>query len=319
MEWLLRLDAAPDDAEVRAAFDAWLDRSEANREAFRVVGRTWDRLGSLPRKHPTANAQLGNRPKIDGMSIERKPSLVTRRRVRPAIAAVAVAVTACLALAFFPSLQMRVLADHVTGVAELREVVLDDGSVVHLDAGSAISLKYRAAHREVALLAGQAFFEVVSVQGRPFTVQAGDVTVTVTGTAFGVRRSLEAVSVAVQSGTVDVSLDDGKPAATLSRGQRLVVDRASRTMVRSEVVPEEVATWRRHRLVVHDVTLDDVVDELQRHFAGLIVLRDRALARRLVTGVFDLTRPVEALNAVAETQNAKLTEITPYLLIISAR
>ena len=70
---------------------------------------------------------------------------------------------------------------------------------------------------------------------------------------------------------------------------------------------------------MHDATLDDVVEELGRHYAGLILLPDRKLPRQLVTGVFDLTRPVEALTAMAESQNGKLKEITPYLLVISAR
>ena len=228
------------------------------------------------------------------------------------------ALAACVALYFFPTLQMRVLADHMTGVAELREVVLEDGSVVHLDAGSAISVTYGAAGRDVALLAGQAFFEVTSLQGRPFRVRSGDVTVTVTGTAFAVRSSAQAVAVDVQSGTVEVSAGRAAP-ALLSRGQRVVVDRASGGIVRGEVAPEQVASWRSRRLIVHDATLDDVVEELGRHHAGLILLPDRRLARQLVTGVFDLTRPVEALTAVAESQNGKLTEITPYLLVISAR
>lgn len=310
MDWLLRLEAAPDDAELRAAFDAWLAQSNAHRDAFRVVGHTWERLGGLPRQR-----QPGQKPAV----VAKRQASIAKRRVRPALAVLAAAAMACLAFAFFPALQTRLLADHATGVAELREVVLEDGSVVHLDAGSAIDLKYGAAGREVTLLGGQAFFEVVSAEGRPFRVRAGDVTVTVTGTAFGVAKSSEAISVAVQSGTVEVSPGDGERPAMLSRGQRLVVDRASRSIVRSEVAQDEIASWRRHRLVVHDATLDEVVEELGRHHAGFIMLPDRTLGRRLVTGVFDLTRPVEALTVVAETQKAKLTAITPYLLVITAR
>lgn len=310
MEWLLRLEGAPDDADLRAAFDAWLEESDAHRDAFRVVGHTWERLGGLPRERLPA-------PKPALAAQQRDP--LAKRRVRPALAVLAAAAMACLMFAFFPALQMRLLADHATGVAELREVVLEDGSVVHLDAGSAIGLKYGAAGREVTLLGGQAFFEVVSAEGRPFRVRADDVTVTVTGTAFSVAKSSEAISVAVQSGTVQVSPGDGKPSAMMSRGQRLVVDRVSRGITRGEVAQDEIASWRRHRLVVHDATFDEVVEELGRHHAGFIMLSDRTLGRRLVTGVFDLTRPIEALTVVAETQKAKLTAITPYLLVISAR
>ena len=252
------------------------------------MDHTWRRLGDVARPKPAA-------------------APVARPRLRRLVAATAMALAACVALYFFPALQMRVLADHMTGVAELREVVLEDGSVVHLDAGSAISVTYGAAGRDVALLAGQAFFEVTSLKGRPFRVRSGDVTVTVTGTAFAVRSSAQAVAVDVQSGTVEVSAGRAAP-VLLSRGQRAAVDRASGGIVQSEVAPEQIASWRSRRLIVHDATLDDVVEELGRHHAGLILLPDRRLARQLVTGVFDLTRPVEALTAVAESQNGKLME-----------
>ena len=300
MDWLLRLEAAPDDAELKIEFEAWLARSEANREASRVMGHTWRRLRDVARPMPAA-------------------APVARPRWRRMVAVTALALAACVALYFFPSLQMRVLADHMTGVAELREVVLEDGSVVHLDAGSAISVAYGAAGRDVALLAGQAFFEVTSLQGRPFRVRAGDVTVTVTGTAFSVRSSAQAVAVDVQSGTVEVSRRRGRPQRGCRAASAWSSTAPSGGMVQGEVAPEQVALWRGRRLVVHDATLNDVVEELGRHHAGLILLPDRKLARQLVSGVFDLTRPVEALTALAESQNGKLTEITPYLLVISAR
>lgn len=300
MDWLLRLEASPGDSELRAAFEAWLAESDAHRRAFRIMGHTWDRLGDVSRPKPATVP-------------------VARPRLRRLVAATAMALAACVAVYFFPALQMRVLADHMTGVAELREVVLDDGSVVHLDAASAISVKYGASGRDVSLLAGQAFFEVASLQDWPFRVRLGGVTVTVTGTAFGVRSSAQAVTVDVQSGTVEVSPGEGKPPVRLTRGQRAVVDRASGDIVRGEVAPGQVASWRSRRLVVHDATLDDVVEELGRHHAGLILVSDRKLGRQLVSGVFDLTRPVEALTALAESQNGKLAEITPYLLVISAR
>lgn len=296
-DWLLRLQAAPDDAATRAEFDAWLATSERHRQAYRSVQRAWHLSADLP--------------------VLPAPRPTYRRRV---LALAATALAACLAVLFFPALQLRFQADHLTGVAELRTLTLEDGSVVHLDADSAVAVRYDTARREIALLSGQAFFQVVPAKDRPFVVAAGDVTVTVTGTAFDVGSSSDGVTVGVQSGTVEVRLDRGaEPAATLTRGQRLKVSREDRRMTRSEVAPEDVASWRERRLVVDGATLGEVVAELDRHHAGMIVLRDRSLADRRITGVFDLRHPIEALQAVARTQQASVTEITPYLLIVSAR
>ena len=303
VDWLLRLQASPDDAAVRAGLDAWLAASDAHRQAWQSVERVWRVSGELP--------VAGTSSAVNVVALPRA------RRVRRPLAIAVAALAACLALYFAPVLQLRLLADHRTSVAELREVTLEDGSVVHLDAGSAIAVRYGATRREVALLAGRAFFEVSANRERPFVVLAGDVSVTVTGTAFDVHSSSDDVAVAVQSGTVEVE-EHGRPAGTLTGGERLSVNRPSRQVVRSEIAPQHVASWREKRLVVDGATLTEVVEELGRHHPGLIVLRDRALAERRITGVFDLRRPVEALNAIARSQHRSITEITPYILVVSS-
>jgi transmembrane sensor len=132
-----------------------------------------------------------------------------------------------------------------------------------------------------------------------------------------VRASTDGVAVAVQSGTVEVATSKGdRHAATLTRGERLTIDRAG-VVAKSEVAPNDIAAWRERRLVVDGATLGEVVEELGRHHPGAIVLRDRALAARRVTGVFDLSRPLEALQTVVGTQRGSVTQLTHYLLVIS--
>lgn len=303
VDWLMRLQASPDDVAVRAGLDDWLATSEAHRRAWQSIERIWRLTGDLPVAGASAAGTV--------VELPRAPRF--RRALGVAVAALAACVTVYLA----PILKLRLQADHMTSVAELREVTLEDGSVVYLDAGSAIAIRYSPERREIALLVGRAFFEVSASKERPFVVLAEDVTVTVTGTAFDVRSSSDEVTVAVQSGTVEVK-DHGRIAGTLMRGERLSVNRSSGEIERSDVAPQDVAAWRERRLVVDGATLAEVVEELGRHHDGVIVLRDRSLAQRRVTGVFDLRRPVEALNAIARSQHGSITEITPYVLVVSA-
>jgi transmembrane sensor len=305
VDWLVRINAAPHDTAARAGLDAWLASSEANRRAYRSVERVWTLSGNSP------SAALSSSHKVVDLS--------RVRRTRRAWGLAAAGLAACVALWFFPSLKLHFQADHLTGVAELRELTLEDGSVVHLDAASAIAVRYDKGRREVELLAGQAFFKVVSARDRPFVVTAGNVAVTVKGTAFDVGSFRDGVSVAVQSGTVEVLVSGGERnvLSTLLRGERMVVDREG-AFARSQVSPEDVASWREHRLVVDGATLGEVVDELGRHHRGVIVVSDRSLADRRITGVFDLRRPLEALQTVARTQHGSVLEISPYLTIVSS-
>lgn len=294
VDWRLRIEAAPDDEALRAALGAWLAASEAHRSAWRDVERMTQVAAALP-------ADYADPP---------------RRRPRLAFAALALA--ACIAFLFLPTLQLWLASDYQTATAELRRVTLEDGSVVSLDAASAIAVRYGAARREVALLSGRAFFEAVSAADRPFVVAVDDATVTVTGTTFDVRSSAQTTSVAVQSGTVEVALDHGRrPAAVLTRGQRLDIDRKSDRVFKANVPPDDVASWRNRRLVVDSATVAEVVEELGRHYPGVVLMRDRALGDRLVSGVFDLRQPIEALQAAVRTHDGSVTRITPYVVVIS--
>ncbi len=105
----------------------------------------------------------------------------------------------------------------------------------------------------------------------------------------------------------------------LTRGEQLTIDRATRRDVRSAVAPEDVASWRDGRLVVHDMPLRTVVEELGRYQSGMIVFQDAAMAERRVNGVFNLRRPVEALTAAVDTQDGRIRSVTPYFMLVSGK
>jgi len=307
-DWILRLEAAPSDEVLERGLARWLEQSEAHRAAYRMVRHT----SAILDRGPRDAAPIAPRADTDVRLPPRRP-----RRARW-IAAGAALVAACLALVLHPVIRTHVLADYVTGVAELREIALPDGSVAYLDAASAIAVDYRPDARRIELLSGQAFFEVAHNAARPFRVDADEVSVVVTGTAFGVNRTSHAISVAVQSGTVEVSLAGSDDRSRLGIGQSWIYDRQTGTTGRGDVQPAGVALWRARRLVVHEATFGDVLEEIDRHMQGAIVVRDGFLKQQMVSGVYDLSRPREALEALAGSQRARLTQITPYLAVISA-
>ena len=92
-----------------------------------------------------------------------------------------------------------------TGVGETRTIRLPDGSIISAGADTDLVATLLKGSRTVVLGNGEAYFRVVKNPGRPFTVRAGDTTVTDIGTAFDVRRTLNGVIVAVAEGVVDVA------------------------------------------------------------------------------------------------------------------
>lgn len=309
IDWLFRLEAAPEDRALRAEYDAWLSRSDLHREAHAEITSIWEDAEDLALTSDPASTPVAPRP----MQLGRRARPPARRR----LLAVASAFAACLAFLAFPAIQLRLAADHMTGVAELQEIVLEDGSRVTLDAASAIAVDYSNVRRSVKLLSGQAFFDVVPSQQRPFVVVASDIDVTVTGTSFSVGTSDLGVAVAVATGKVSVSRH-GKELAGLTIGQRVRVTLEGAPS-RDTLNVDEVAAWRGRRLIVREATVREVAEQIGRYVPGAVLFRDSAVADRRVTGVIDLSRPSEALHAVVDLQQGRILQLSPYLTVIESR
>ncbi|WP_370155937.1 FecR domain-containing protein [Ferrovibrio sp.] len=305
-DWYFRLQESPRDPELRDALQDWLETDPLHPHAWALAQKAWALTGEAVQMtaapdfmRPTGMQQRGG-----------------RNRIRQGFFAVA----ACLALA---AMLLPLLpdwgADYAAGRHEQRGIALTDGSAVMLGAGSAIDAAFDNGRRGVSLLRGEAFFEVRPDAARPFVVEAGALTVTVTGTAFDVAVSDRSYRVAVASGSVRVALREpgGMTEIGLAPGQRVTVDRASGTMARDSVDPAEVALWRSGRLVVRDMAFADVVDALRRQYRGFILVPSDALAERRVTGVYDMGDPARALRMLAGTYGATVTQYTPFLLVLS--
>lgn len=303
IDWLMRLEGAPGDAALRAEFESWLSRNEKHRRAYAAVEPAWGASASLPPLTPARReAARTGRPWYRGSGALLAGS----------------ALAACLALFAVPAVQLRLSADHMTGTAEQRDLLLEDGSRIALDAGSAVAVEYADGRRSVRLLSGQAFFEVTPSPQRPFVVTAGQVDVTVTGTAFDVARSEAGVAVSVQSGSVNVTRSGAEKVAALTAGQRVRIANDG-PVSRGTMTPADVAAWRDRRLVAYDSVLRDVVEQVGRHMPGIIVFADSRIADSLVSGIVDLDRPDDALRALVDLQQGRIIRISPYLTVISSR
>ena len=229
-EWLIRLQEDPHDPVVQGEFRTWISAAPANKAAWaetRALAQVALALEPFRSAHAAAaEGADGNR------QIASRAPASARRTGRPirrwAAYAGALAVAACLALVAGPGLVIRLQADLTTDVAESRQLELPDGSRVTLAAASAIAVSFSADERRVSLLQGEAFFEVRRNPERPFRVVADDITTSVVGTSFDVRRDSSGVAVAVQEGIVEVSYSAGPREHAQSPAQSLPrIDRVS--------------------------------------------------------------------------------------------
>ncbi len=118
--------------------------------------------------------------------------------------------------------------------ASLASVVLPDGTLVSLNAGSVITYKkgFGTRHRTLDLK-GEAFFEVKKNADLPFTISAGEARVKVTGTKFNVNayRRLKDIRVTVTEGIVTF-YNKAEPAreVTLRAGETGLMNKTDRVV-----------------------------------------------------------------------------------------
>ncbi|MFS0827790.1 FecR family protein [Pseudomonas phoenicis] len=293
LDWFTRLrDESLSDVE-RAAYAAWL-RVPGNAQAYAEVERLWQQL-ELPAQR-VAKAQ--------------RHSPRHSRAPRYAVAAsLLVAVTVgWLAL---PWLQ-RMGSDYTTRVGERQDIALADGSHLRLDSDSVVDVDVHGPTRRVRLRQGRLFAEVTH-DGRPFVVEVGDAQVRVLGTQFTVGRHADEDEVVLLSGSVDVSVADHRQ--RLSPGQQLRV-RGQRLEAPRPVDTERALAWRDGQLRARDLPLGQVLETLTRYQGKRLVLLDGAVARRSVSGSFNLDQPDAALDALLSQQHLQAHSVLGRWVIV---
>lgn len=188
-----------------------------------------------------------------------------------------------------------------------REIKLTDGTLVHLDAESEISVRMTLLGRRVELERGQASF-VVGKDRRPFSVNAAGLQVTDIGTTFDVSLLREQVRIAVSEGRVDVSGDggSGRMLASLGAGQAAQVDYRDQRVLVSQEDPASMSAWWRGRVVFRDESLRDVADRFNRRNRLRLHVSDDAGALRLTGNL--CVDDVASLRAFLDQQPTLVTQ-----------
>ena len=300
--WFVRLQdehATPAD---RAEFEAWLASDSGHAEAWREIERIWGGLGRVT--YLVAMPE----PVAPYMTVRRTPARPWRRFAAAAVVLLAL-------MAGWHLLPVGMLADHHTDIGERRVIRLEDGSQIELGPGSALDVAFAGERRWVRLIAGEAFFTVAKDASRPFVVEARQGRIDVLGTAFDVKMSDDAVSVAVTHNAVAVSTAGGEP-VRLGQGQTVSYDSRGVSAVR-EADLDAVAAWRHDQLVFHDAPLASVLAELARYRRGRVQLLGADLGARRVTAVFDARRPDAAVETIANSLGLRMIRATHLFIALA--
>jgi len=305
-EWLVALQAEDVSDETRALWRQW-------RKAHPDHERAWHRIesfGQTLQGLPPGLAQMLNAP-------------VSPRR-RQAIKALAcVLFVGGAAWVAEDSVPWRLwVADKRTGTGERADLTLQDGTLVQLDASSAVEVLFDAEARMLRLLAGEIMVTTASDpmtgagagQSRPFIVQTAQGRLRALGTRFSVSTLGDEASgasrVSVFEGAVEIRprLAPDAPLVLRAGEQgRLTRDLAET----GGVVDESAAAWTRGMILAQDMPLEEFLTRLGRYRAGWLVC-DPAVAHFKVTGTYPLADSDLVLDVLAATLPIRVQFVTRY-------
>ncbi|PHZ85108.1 FecR family protein [Paremcibacter congregatus] len=317
-EWHVIMHAGEVDNETRLEFEAWLHGDRENKRAYREFEQVYCDLDFVSvAAGVNIDKELGRSGTNWWSHINwrtwffdwmRSPSFA---KGIVTIAAVAVLFVVVLPTFNTPSSSL----DYITGIAEIREITLEDGSIVTLGAKSKLVATFSKASRQITLRSGEAFFEIAKNADRPFYVSVNDTLVRVVGTRFNVRSSADIVHVAVTEGVVEVM----KPFELSEK----VVEEQLRNLAKKRLIAGEMITaerrvslpevvqiknsqpgsWRLGNLAYDDASLNEIIADVNRYSTRPIRLATSDIGRLRTTIAFKATEIEQFLDVISEVHS----------------
>ncbi len=289
--WYFDLIESVPDRQRHDEFFRWLKRSPRHIEEFLAIAVLEQEVSELPGDVAAAIAELRRGSVATALPVSRAAAhpdeQPRRKRRRFAWASAAAAASALLAILVALDRSPEPVL-HQTELGEQRSFALQDGSRVTLNTRSSLSVEFDRSTRRVALLDGQAMFDVLEDPARPFVVETGDVSLSVLGTKFSVYRRPQSTEVAVVEGRVAaIPVRSPQEQVIVTAGEGAVATAGGRISRRQHIDVEKALAWTERRLMFDDAELSEVVAEFNRYNRIPLVVEDRALAGRTITTVFN--------------------------------
>jgi transmembrane sensor len=209
---------------------------------------------------------------------------------------------------------------------------LPDGTQVWLNSGSNISYgnDFDGPTRQVKLT-GEAFFDVVKDNARPFIIHTTTVDIRVLGTAFNVRSYPEekVTETSLIRGAVEITLKaNSDKKIFLKPNEKLIVSNDSSLLIKDSaqisnapkrptvmtltqvhhLAKDSIAMevlWTKNKLVFDGETLGEVAKKLERWYGVKVIIRGDELKDTQYTGVFSDDNLTEVLYALQLSGNFK--------------
>ncbi|HWK55081.1 MAG TPA: FecR domain-containing protein [Hyphomicrobiales bacterium] len=307
-EWfaLLRSDTVSD--EDHRAWQHWLGSSAEHREA-------WQRMETIGRRFSSLANVDGEGAASTLRTLRRERA--SRRRVLNTLVLAGGGTLLGWNLwrqqEWPQALITGLRADFSTGVGEIRELTLDDGTRLWLNTASAVDVALGSDSRQLWLHQGELLIDTAA-DPRPFVVHTRHGSLRPLGTRFAVRQERDASWLAVYEGRVSISA--GTQERILPAGSKTRF--STTTIATPRATDENGVDWSRGVLRADNMRLDALLLQLGRYRHGHLGVAPEVASLR-VMGSFPLQDTDLALDMLESALPVRVRRTLPWWVSIMAR
>ena len=168
-----------------------------------------------------------------------------------------------------------------------KTVSLNDGTKVHLNAGTTLSYSknFNSTSREV-MLSGEAYFEVEKGSS-PFIISTDLAKVTVLGTKFNGRSREDGFEIGVNEG--EVKIENKTKSIDLKKGEQVDISINQPKILSVSKVSNFYPGWKNNKLICDNSSLEKICKELERRYDIKIQFQDNLQKNTTISGIIDLS------------------------------
>ncbi|MEJ7586687.1 MAG: FecR family protein [Ferruginibacter sp.] len=211
-----------------------------------------------------------------------------------------------------PVPETTLLVHQSTSGKEIKEIFLEDSSIVILNAHSSITYNSDISNnqkREVTL-EGNAYFKVKKkADHRSFTVRTNSISIVVLGTEFNVNARSKATEIVLTSGKVKVSAGNHNSTAVyMSPGEKVQLDTLKHSFVKSKTNPLLYSAWTEGRWNFSSTSLLDITNLIYEYYGVKTIFSNEKIKRLKISAVIPVTDLASFTNIISKTLDLKITE-----------
>lgn len=278
-------------AEQQAAFEDWYIRNISDPQAYASMLDNYDRI-------------------MDQVDRRRHRGRNVRWICGSAAAVLLLPVLVALGIRYDRQNRTEQLSEvYVTGKSQ-QELVLSDGTHLHLSPGTRVTYPERFMGRNRKIFVDGEVFAIVSKDKKhPFVIESMGVDVTVLGTTFNFKSYSEdeGVELMLLNGSVAMSVHSGEgdKELLLHPGNIAVYSRSTGDLKLSDFSEQTLQSFSARTSIRYlDVSFSDVVRDLERRFGKRIVLTDSSLNEKRCYAIFSNNENLEEIITALNFDNS---------------